>query len=319
MQLLSGEGGVRKTYTPSLSPLEVLKSLPDPFGVFGCPYTWHPTSFLGSEHDSDSDSDDGTASSATLYEPHLPEDVVPVDWGAAETTSLVDNALAFQTSTLAFEARAVANITPQAGSLRAPLNHQDGRGRERPNQVYHAHQRGATPRSYVPANGTLVVGSLQDTCLLGVVHDASGPKKSQGKCTSRRKAHPYGRTVKRRNYGPEDWLSSGDPKERAEDDDALSTCAVYAEREDNRLLQAPLMHPIALPDEEKSSSASSEEFLYSGPDLGGWLTGTFDGVPKMVTLEHLDFALPVAFPAEEWLLAFPIVELGKQEYGLACE
>ncbi len=67
------------------------------------------------------------------------------------------------------------------------------------------------------------------------------------------------------------------------------------------------MRPIALPDDKESSIAASEKLLYSGPDLGGWLTGTFDGVPKMVTLEHLSFALPVPFPADEGLLAFPEV------------
>lgn len=50
----------------------------------------------------------------------------------------------------------------------------------------------------------------------------------------------------------------------------------------------------------------SEQLLFSGPDLGGWLTGTFDGVPKMIHLDHLDFALPVPFPAqdEELIAAF---------------
>ncbi|KAH9047310.1 hypothetical protein EDB84DRAFT_1557694 [Lactarius hengduanensis] len=317
MQLLFGEEGVWEAYTPLLSPLGVLKSLPSPFGVLGYPHACRtPTSPFGSDHDSDSDSDDGTASSATLLEPHLREDVAPVDWGA--TGTFAGSTLALETHAL--EARAIATSTPQAKSLRAPCNHQDVPSRERPNQNCHAPRRHATPRSYVPVNGTLVVGGLQDICLRGGVCNASGPKKSQKKCASpRQKVFPYRRTVKRRNYGPEDWLSSGDPKKRAEDDDALSTCAVYAEREDNRLSRAPLLRTVALPDEEESSSAASEEFLYGGPDLGGWLTGTFDGVPKMVTLEHLNLPVPVAFPAEEPLLAFPGVELGKQEYGIACE
>ena len=58
------------------------------------------------------------------------------------------------------------------------------------------------------------------------------------------------------------------------------------------------MRPVALPD---------DELLYSGPDLGGWLTGTFDGVPKVVGLDYLSFALPVPFPVDEGLLAFPEV------------
>ncbi|KAH9067757.1 hypothetical protein EDB87DRAFT_1678143 [Lactarius vividus] len=284
MQLLLGGEGVWEAHIPSLSPLEALKSLPSPFEVLGYPHTWQmSTNFFGSE------------------------DVAPVDCGA---TRLADNALQFQTSALALEAKALTT-TPLAGSLRAPINHQGGRGRDRPNQECYAHQRGATPGAYVPANGTLVVGSQQDTRMRGGMSCASSPKKSQRKCPpSRQKAFPYRRTVKRRNYGPEDWLSSGDPKTTAANDDALSTSAVYAERVDGRLLLAPLLRPVALPDEEESTSAASEELLYDGPDLGGWLTGTFDGVPKMVTLEHLKLALPVAFPAEERLLAFPDVGLG---------
>ncbi len=172
-----------EAYTSSLSPLEVLKSLPDPFEVLGYPETWQISYFELSESEHDSDSDDGTvltASSPTLHEPYLPEDVPSVDWGAPETsTRLADSALGldfapFQTHAL--EARAIATSTPQAESLRAPFNHQDGRGRERPNQVCHAHQRGATPQSYVPAIGTLVARGLQDTCLRGVVSNASGRK-----------------------------------------------------------------------------------------------------------------------------------------------
>ena len=67
---------------------------------------------------------------------------------------------------------------------------------------------------------------------------------------SRPKAHPYKRSSKARmSYGPDNWLSSGEPKERTDNGDALSTCADYAE-EYNKLLRAPLMRPIALPDDE---------------------------------------------------------------------
>ncbi|SRR6266702_1667797 len=108
------------------------------------------------------------------------EDVPPVDWGVTETsTRLADSALGLEFApfqTRALETKAIATSTPQAESLRAPFNHQDVRGRERPNQVCHAHQRGATPQSYVPANGTLVAECLQATCLRGVVSNASGPK-----------------------------------------------------------------------------------------------------------------------------------------------
>jgi len=63
------------------------------------------------------------------------------------------------------------------------------------------------------------------------------------------------------------------------------------------------MRTVELPDEE-TSDETSEQLLYSGPDLGGWLTGTFDGIPKLVTLDRLHFALPVPFPVDEGLLAF---------------
>ena len=123
-------------------------------------------------------------------------------------------------------------------------------------------------------------------------------------CSSlRQKAHPYGRTKARRNNGPEDWLSSDDLKERADNDDALSTNAVYAE-EFNQLSRAPLIRTVELPDGKEMTKEQSEQLLFSGPDLGGWLTGTFDGVPKMIHLDHLDFAVPVPFPAQdEGLLA----------------
>ena len=123
-------------------------------------------------------------------------------------------------------------------------------------------------------------------------------------CTSpRQKAHPYGRVKPRKNHGLDDWLSSGEPKERADHDDALSTCAVYAE-ESNKLPRAPIMRPVELPDDEVTSNEVSEKLLYGGPDLGGWLTGTLDGVPKMITLDRLHFTLPVPFPVDEGLLAF---------------
>ena len=125
-------------------------------------------------------------------------------------------------------------------------------------------------------------------------------------CSSlRQEVHPYERTKARRNYGADDWLSSGDPKERADDDDVLSTNAVYAE-EFNQLSRAPLMRTVELPDDKEMTKEQSKQLLFSGPDLGGWLTGTFDGVPKMIHLDHLDFAVPVPFLAqdEELLAAF---------------
>ena len=56
------------------------------------------------------------------------------------------------------------------------------------------------------------------------------------------------------------------------------------------------MKSISLPEEQEYD----EDFLYSGPALGGWLTGTLDGVPKtMPGLSGLDFDLPMPFAVED--------------------
>ena len=41
------------------------------------------------------------------------------------------------------------------------------------------------------------------------------------------------------------------------------------------------MRPIQLPGEKEGGDC----LLYSGPNLGGWLNGTTDGVPKAMTLK----------------------------------
>ena len=53
------------------------------------------------------------------------------------------------------------------------------------------------------------------------------------------------------------------------------------------------MKPISLPEEQEYD----EDLLYSGPDLGGWLTGTLDGVPK-TGLSRLNIGLPMPFAME---------------------
>ena len=173
-----------ETYTLSLSPLQALKSIPDPFEVLSIHDPWeiHTRSPLeSSESGSDSGSDDGNISpisSPSPTEQYLSGEM-PVDWGATETFArLAENFLGLQFAPpqMRTEARAIATTTPQARSLRAPLNHQDVHGRERPNQKCHAPRRHATPQSYVTASETLVEGCLQDTCLLGSANNASGPK-----------------------------------------------------------------------------------------------------------------------------------------------
>ena len=175
--------GVWEAYTPYLSPLQTMKTVPDPLDVLGFTDPWkiHTRSSLeSSESESDSGSDDGNSSSMSARSPTFQEDCLPpVDWGPAETvTELADNFLGldFAPSQTRAEVRAVATSTPQARSLRAPTDHQDVHGRDRPNQKYHAPRRRAPPQSYDTASETLVVRCLQDTCLLGTVSNASGPK-----------------------------------------------------------------------------------------------------------------------------------------------
>ena len=61
-------------------------------------------------------------------------------------------------------------------------------------------------------------------------------------------------------------------------------------------LRAPQMKTISLPEEQEYD----EGLLYSGPDVGGWLTGTLDGVPKTMLpgLSCVDFGLPMPFAME---------------------
>jgi hypothetical protein len=63
------------------------------------------------------------------------------------------------------------------------------------------------------------------------------------------------------------------------------------------LLRAPRMRPIQLPGEEEEEEGG-DDLLYSGPGLDGWLNGTFDGVPKTMTLSGLDLTLPVPFSTD---------------------
>ena len=53
---------------------------------------------------------------------------------------------------------------------------------------------------------------------------------------------------------------------------------------------------IPLPEEQEYD----EDLLYGGPDLGGWLSGTLDGIPKAMLggLSCLD--IPMPFAMEDW-------------------
>jgi len=60
---------------------------------------------------------------------------------------------------------------------------------------------------------------------------------------------------------------------------------------------APRRSTIPLPEEDQDDG---EGLLYGGPDLGGWLTGTLDGVPKVILpgLSCLDIGFPMSFAME---------------------
>jgi hypothetical protein len=109
------------------------------------------------------------------------------------------------------------------------------------------------------------------------------------------------------NYAPENWLGIGEPGQEEE-----VTCDAGSETYDLAVQYAPRKRPIALPDEEETS----ESLFYSGPDLGGWLTGTIDGVPKTITHCPSPLNLPLSLPfLAEDELGLTSAEFGKQEYG----
>ena len=184
------EEGMWEAYTPPLSPLREMKPVPDPLEILSIPETWQiratsPFEFSDSESDSGSDDISYSSFSPTFQGHYLPGDMAPVDWGATETsTRLADNALGLDfapSETRAVEVRAVVTSSPHAGSLRAPVNHQDAPGCGRPNQKCHTPRRHATPQSFDTASKTLVVRRLQATGVRGEVSNTSGSKVREQK------------------------------------------------------------------------------------------------------------------------------------------
>ena len=177
-----------ETCTLSLSPLQTLESIPDPFEVPSIHEPWeiHSRSPLEpSESESDSGSEDGSISpisSRSPTEQYLSGEM-HVDWGATETfAGLADNFLGlhFASSQTRAGARAVATTSPQARSLRAPPYHQDVCSCGRPKPKCHAPRREATLRSYATPK-TLVGECPQDTGLQDGVSNASNPKVREQK------------------------------------------------------------------------------------------------------------------------------------------
>lgn len=77
------------------------------------------------------------------------------------------------------DTKAVTTFTQQAESLRAPLNHQDGRSCDRPNQKYHAQQVRMAFQPDGPTDDTLVSRFPQDIGLRGEVSDLPGSMVSK--------------------------------------------------------------------------------------------------------------------------------------------
>jgi len=188
-----------------------------------------------------------------------------------KTLEITDNALGLvffsnlKEDILATEA--VATLAQQAEGLQAPPYHQDGRGCGRPNQKYYALQEHVAFQSDSPTDETLVGRFPQDIGLWADVSDSPGPKVFQGLCGA-----PF-----------EEAHSFGDGCDQPD-------------KYDNNL-RAPRMKTISLPEEQEYD----EDLLYSGPALGGWLTGTLDGVPKTMLpgFSGLDIDLPVPFAMED--------------------
>ncbi|KAF8497133.1 hypothetical protein F5888DRAFT_1803725 [Russula emetica] len=247
-----------------------LKTDPSPFNVSQSSGYWqHDRSLAGSPFDSsDSDSSSDSDDVISLGSSDLSTDASLVSEDLKTLDIMGSNALGlvFMSKEDILATEAVATLAQQAEGLRAPRHHQDDRSCGRPNQNHHAQQEHVAVQSDGPTDETLVRKFPQDIGLWADVSDSSGPKMFQGLCGS-----PF-----------EKVYSFGDGCDQPD---------IY-----DHNLRAPRMKPISLPEEQEYD----EEFLYSGPDLGGWLTGTLDGVPKTVLsgLGCLDIGLPMPFAME---------------------
>jgi hypothetical protein len=207
-----------------------------------------------------------------------------------KTLEITDNALGLvffsnlKEDILATEA--VATLAQQAEGLQAPPYHQDGRGCGRPNQKYYALQEHVAFQSDSPTDETLVGRFPQDIGLWADVSDSPGPKVSK----DNREAIPANR--KDVSFQVFQGLC-GAPFEEAH---SFGDGCDQPDKYDNNL-RAPRMKTISLPEEQEYD----EDLLYSGPALGGWLTGTLDGVPKTMLpgFSGLDIDLPVPFAMED--------------------
>lgn len=260
-----------------------LKSDFSPFDVTPSPEYYRSLAgspFDSSDSESSSDCDDDAIS---LVSSDLSKDVSLISEGLETLDIMESNALGlvFISKEDVLATEAVATLAQQAEGLQAPPYHQDDRGCGRPNQKYHAQQEHIAFQSDGPTDETLVGRFPQDIGLWTDVSDGTGPKVSKRNrevIPADRKDVPF--QVIQGLYGS--------PFEKARDQPYT----------DHNLLRAPRMKTISLPDEQEYDEDPS--LLYSGPALGGWLTGTLDGVPKTMLpgLGCLDIGFPMPFAME---------------------
>jgi hypothetical protein len=283
--------------TAWVSTVKSLKSDPSPFDAIPNPEYYRSLAgspFDSSDSDSSSDCDDDAMSlgssdlSSTIREDPISKDISLVSEGP--NTLMESNALGlvFNSQEDVFATEAVATLAQQAEGLRAPQNHQDDRSYGRPNQKYNAQQVYVAFQSDGPTDETLVCRFPQDIGLWSDVSDSSGPKVSK----SNREAIPADR--KDVSFQVFQGLYES-PFEKAHSlGDGYDQPDTY---DLDHNLRAPRMKPISLPEEQEYD----EDLLYSGPALGGWLTGTLDGIPKTMLpgFSCLDIGLPVPFAMED--------------------
>ena len=276
--------------SPVKSQSQNLKSDPSPFDVNQSADYWQSyrslagSPFDSSDSDSSSDCEDDTISLGSSDS--LSKDVSLISEGIGTLDIMGSNALGlvFMSEEEVFEPKAIATSTPQAEGLQAPRNHQDDRSCGRPNQKCHAQQEHVVFQSDGPADEALVRRIPQAIGLWTDVSDTSGPNVSK---RSNREVIPADR---------EDvsfQVFQGQCEFPFENAHSFGGECDQPDRYDH-ILRAPRMKPMSLPDEEE------HDLLYDGPDLGGWLTGTLDGVPKTMLgeLSCLDIGLPMSFAME---------------------
>ena len=223
----------------------------------------------------------------SLVSSDLSNDIYLISEGLKNLEIMESNALGlvFFSDEEVLETKAIATSTPQAESLRAPPYHQDDRSCGRPTQKYHVQQEHAAFQLDGPTGDTLVGRFPQDIGQWADVRDDTGPKVSK----RNREAIPADREdvsfqVFQGLFGApfEEAHSFGDGGAQPDTYDYN--------------LEAPRLKSIPLPMEQDYD----EDLLYGGPALGGWLTGTLDGVPKtmMPGLGGLDIDLPMPFAME---------------------